>query len=100
MYPVDPPGLYRWVIYFFVAYIAAAYLMREIRGERYIDAGNEFMLAQLFNGSTFAGSLMILWGVADASIMRIIGDTTMFLVLAGMAGLMYSGRQLFRQRAR
>ena len=98
LYPVDSASLYRWVLILLLFYMAVSYLFRDTRGERYIDGGHEFMLTQLFNGITFAGSATILWGVVDPTVMVIIGDTTMFLLVAGMAGLLYSARQLVKTR--
>ena len=85
---------------FLVWYLIAAYILRDDRGERYIDSGHEFMLTQLFNGITFAGSLAVLWGVIDPRIMAILGDTTMFLLVAGLAGVLYSLRQLVKSHRR
>lgn len=45
---------------------------------------------------TFGGSLAIIWGIIDPSIMAIIGDATMFLLVAGLAGLAFSVRGLMR----
>lgn len=56
------------------------------------------MLIQLFNGITFAGSMAVFWGVADPTIIKITGDTTMFLLSAGMAGAVCSSRQLLKPR--
>lgn len=71
-----------------------------MRGRRYKEDGHEFMLTQLFNGATFASSVTILWGVMDPKIMSVISDTTTFLLLAGLAGVLYSLRQLGRASER
>lgn len=80
--------------------MALAYTCRGWRGNMHAQRGNEFMLTQLFNGVTFAGSASILWGIMDPPILKIIGDTTMFLLVAGAAGVLFSVRQLFRAPSR
>lgn len=100
MYPTDSAGLYSWILALLLIYMGAAYGCRDTRGERYLDSGNDFMLTQLFNGITFAGSIAVLWGVVDPSVMAILGDTSMFLLVAGLAGALYAVRQLFRPRRR
>jgi hypothetical protein len=77
-------------------YMGVAYWTRYARSRDWDAAGNEFMLAQLFNAVTFAGSLAIIWGVIDPAVMEIIGDATMFLLVAGLAGLLFSIRELAR----
>ena len=74
----------------------AAYWTHHARTGEWGGEGNEFMLAQLFNGVTFGGSLAILWGIIDPSIMAIIGDATMFLLVAGIAGMAFSIKGLLR----
>jgi len=54
------------------------------------------MLTLLFNGITFGGSLCVMWAVVDPAVMKIMGDTTMFLMVAGIAGLIYSVRELLK----
>lgn len=83
-----------------VAYMALAYVLRDGRGSRYTEAGHEFMLTQIFNGITFAGSVTILWGILDPEVMKIIGDTTMFLLIGGIAGTLFSLRQLTKRVSR
>lgn len=97
-YPADSAGLYRWILLLLIGYMIMAYMLRYSRGEHYTDTGHEFMLTQLFNGTTFAGSSAVLWGVMDPDVMKIVGDTTMFLLLAGVAGVLYSLRQLVRTK--
>ena len=58
------------------------------------------MLTQLFNGVTFAGSGAIIWGIMDPKVMTIVGGTTMFLLVAGLAGVLYSVRELIKRPPR
>lgn len=74
----------------------AAYLVAYLRPYYDRRAGNEFMLGQLFNGVTFAGSGALVWGILDPDVLKLIGETTMFLLTAGLAGVFYSMRELLR----
>ena len=44
----------------------------------------------LFNGATFSASCLIALGIYDDGVLKLIGDTTGYLILAGMAGMGYS----------
>lgn len=44
----------------------------------------------LFDGGTFSGSAMIVWGIIDPVVLDLLGDTKPFLIFAGLAGLIYS----------
>ena len=49
---------------------------------------------------TFAWSVMLLWGIMDNAVMRLITDTKTFLIFAGLAGLIYALSQPFKPRER
>ncbi|RKS91749.1 hypothetical protein [Sphingosinicella microcystinivorans] len=86
--------MYRWILVFLVGYLILAYFLRAMRTRQLGSNGNEFLLAQIFNGTTFAGSSSIVWGILDPSVMIVIGETTMFLLVAGVAGMGYALREL------
>ena len=44
----------------------------------------------VFNGATFSASVIIGMAVYDEQVLRLVGDTTCYLILAGVAGLLYS----------
>jgi hypothetical protein len=44
----------------------------------------------VFDGVTFGTSVVLLWGILDPRILEFLGDTTLFLIVAGLAGLVYS----------
>ena len=44
----------------------------------------------LFNGATFSASVMLGVGIWDPSVLKLIGDTTGYLILAAFAGFGYS----------
>lgn len=44
----------------------------------------------LFNGATFSASTIMILGIYDEAVLKLIGDTTGYLIIAGFAGLGYS----------
>lgn len=96
IYPVDSAGLYRWIAVAIILYEAAAYIVAYFRPIADGKDASDFMLSQLFNGVTFAGSAALVWGIMDPEILKLVGETTMFLLIAGLAGVFYSLRELFK----
>lgn len=95
VYPVDTVGLYRWVLMILAAYLVTAYAVRYAKTKTFTNGSNRFLLSHVFDGSTMAGSVILLWGIVDPAILRIIGETTMFLMIGGVAGVVYSIHALF-----
>jgi hypothetical protein len=51
---------------------------------------------KLFDGVTFAGSSIMMIGVIfESRVLDLIGDTTFYLVIGGVAGIGYAVRSLF-----
>ncbi len=55
-------------------------------------------MARLSDAATFAGSLLLLAGVVDPETLKAVGDTTVFLIIAGIGGLFYAGEQFLDER--
>jgi len=53
------------------------------------------MAGRVFDGLTFAISVLLLIGVVYHSVLVLIGDTTLFLVLAGTVGVVYGIVRIF-----
>ena len=66
------------------------YAARWWRTGRFSAESNQFLLAHVFDSATFAGSAMLLWGIMDDEVLKAIGSTRPFLLVAGLAGLIYS----------
>jgi hypothetical protein len=47
-------------------------------------------MTTIFDGVTFAGSVMLLIGLLDESALKLLGDTKPFLLVSGFAGVLYS----------
>jgi hypothetical protein len=95
--PASELALYAWLTILIVAYLGVAYtfcLLRCFAGARSWPT-NRFFIQKLFDGVTFAGSLMLFLGIFDPVVLRLIGNTTLFLIIASLAGVGYSLHALF-----
>ncbi|MBU8544051.1 MULTISPECIES: hypothetical protein [Roseomonadaceae] len=88
-YPVDEAGFYRWVLIIMVGYLLTALLLRACRTGKIVP-NNKVLLTQIFDGATMSGSATLLWGIIDPLVLRLLGSTTFFLLVAGVAGVAYS----------
>jgi hypothetical protein len=88
-----------WISVLLCLYLVVAYSVHLIRCYRCGDYKRHAEHAKkLFDGVTFAGSLMLMIGVLyDDTVLKLIGDTTLYLVIGGVAGLGYSIRALIPQ---
>ena len=50
---------------------------------------------KLFDGVAFSGSCVVMMGIYDPAVLVLIGDTTLYLAIAALAGLGYTLRALF-----
>jgi hypothetical protein len=50
----------------------------------------KFAYARIFDGITFAGSIVLLLGLAEPRVLAAIGSTKPFLFFAAFAGIIYS----------
>jgi hypothetical protein len=48
----------------------------------------------VLDAATFAMSVLVLLGVIDELVIKALGDTALFLVIAGLVGVVYSLRAL------
>ena len=49
---------------------------------------------KVFDAAVFATSVLLLCGVIDEQVAKALGDTTPFLTIAGLVGVLYSIRAL------
>lgn len=97
-YPLTEHGLYRWICLIAGTYIVTAYVLRVSRSRRW-DIDHLALAGRVFDGMTFATSIAVLWGFFDEAILKLLGSTTSFLLLAGFAGVGYGIVALFRNSA-
>jgi len=86
--PADEDDFYLWILCLIVGYVILAYAISFFRKNK-MNQGN-FGPARVFDGSTFAGSFMLLMGIVQPDLMKVIGSTKPFLLVSGLVGIVYS----------
>lgn len=96
--PTDEDGLYAWMTALVLAYIGACYFVRgcrRLRTARAPPPTAKFFMTKMFDGATFAVSVLLLAGIFSPPLLTLLGSTKPFLVIAGLAGLGYTAHSLF-----
>ena len=109
--PTSEDELYAWVVVIMALYMALHYGIRFVRllrlrqhqnpgpnvaGSEAVEVlGRKDLINHIFNAGTFALSLMILVGIFEPSVLKLIGNTRPFLAVAAFAGFFYALHALF-----
>jgi hypothetical protein len=76
-------------------YLVLACIINFCRHKSFEQPGQP--LAQhIFDAASFAMSIALLAGVYEEKVLKLIGNLSMFLIICGLAGVMYALRALFR----
>jgi hypothetical protein len=90
--PRNESEFYLWAFLLILLYVVLASAVHLARGRTHYD-----IPALVFDAVTFSGSTLLLIGVViDREVLKLLGDTTWFLIIAGMVGAIYSLHALFR----
>lgn len=87
--PTDENGLYLLFLFIVVLYVIASYIARKVVTGRFLPRKGRDITC-VFDGATCSGSLILLLGIYDPGVLALVGNTKPFLVLAALAGLIYS----------
>jgi hypothetical protein len=87
--PEATDTVWAWFTAVFIAYLVARKAAVGLRGGQAPTT-----MARLSDAATFAGSLLVLAGIVHPATMRAVGDTTGFLIMAGVGGFFYGAEQL------
>ena len=90
--PGTARGAQIWLGILVVGYIAIRGLVALWR------KGEPLSQAAALDGATFAGSVMVGVGAFDPDVLKAIGDTTLFLIIAAVVGISYTVKELCRGR--
>ncbi|GGK42014.1 hypothetical protein [Salinarimonas ramus] len=93
MIPADHNELFAWTLAITAGYVVMGYLLELIRMRRVGKPLGRSLgggVKRVFDGLTLAVSLLLLMGVVYPSVMELIGDTRLFAIVAGLAGVLYS----------
>jgi hypothetical protein len=52
------------------------------------------LITYIFEGSSFAGSVLLLIGIFDDTVLRLIGGTKTLLMVAALTGIAYSAKSV------
>lgn len=94
MWPVSEAEVYAVVLVLAAVYIVVSFALGRYRrpppflGER--GQKPHLRMDRVFDGATFGASVVLLMGIFDPQIIVHLGNTKMFLVIAGLSGIVYS----------
>jgi hypothetical protein len=92
--PTTEVGLYQWVAVLVALYVMSAMAINYVKHGR-VETSSRSLIVHIFDGATFALSCALLAGVFVPPILSLLGNITIFLIIASLAGIAYSVRQLF-----
>ena len=73
------------------------FLINWIRFDRWTTERKE-LIAHIFDAAMFAGSVVLLAGLIEPTVLQLVGTTKPFLLIAGFAGCAYTIKALFPPR--
>lgn len=80
-----------------IAYLVVAVIVNLCKFKSIHQDGKE-LISHGFDAATFAASMMVLYGIIEPSVLKLIGSTKPFLMIGGIAGLLYSISALFPRK--
>jgi hypothetical protein len=84
--PRNETEFYLWAFLLIILYVVFSSAVHLARGYYKYE-----IPALVFDAATFSGSVLLLIGVViDREVLRLMGDTTWFLIIAGVVGLIYT----------
>jgi hypothetical protein len=86
--PSTEEGFYFWMAVLAILYVIVAAVV-QVRATDW-DTFERQILRRIFESVAFCTSTMVLIGLMDAQVLKVIGDTKPFLFIAGLAGFFYS----------
>lgn len=87
--PETTGDVWVWFTAVFILYLVARKGAVRLRGGQ-----APTNMACLSDAATFAGSQLVLVGIVHPATLRAVGDTTGFLIMAGVGGFFYGAEQL------
>ena len=78
-----------------IAYMVVSFAIAGLCGRRELDERRHFYMYVVYDAVTFAGSVTLLMGILDANVLKLLGYTTVFLLIAGIAGVAHAMQSLW-----
>jgi hypothetical protein len=85
--PTDEQEVYVWMAGITACYLVVAYSIQY--ASKGFSNQERFALTRVFDATTFAGSIVLLWGLVSPQVLVAIGSTKLFLLIAGFGGAVY-----------
>ena len=85
--PIDENEIYEWIAFITAIYLVIAYSIQYLK--KGIQAQESYQMTRVFDGITFAGSVMLLVGFFYPTVLKAIGSTHAFLLAASFGGIIY-----------
>jgi len=85
--PTDENEVYQWIAVITAIYLAVAYSIQYFK--KGFQAQDAHQMTRIFDGTTFAGSIMLMLGFFYPTVLKAIGSTHAFLLVAGFGGIIY-----------
>lgn len=76
-----------WMAVITAIYLGIAYAI-QYKQKGFSDQ-DKYALTRVFDGTTFADSSMLLMGLVSPHVLTAIGNTKLFLLIAGFGGVVY-----------
>lgn len=92
--PTTSASVTRWLLVTSTAYLIVRETVRKVRRHR---AAADISATSVSDALLFGTSVLLLCGAWNAETMRALGDTSAFLVFAGLVGISGAIRAIFRK---
>lgn len=80
-----------------VGYLAVTLIVNLCRFGTLLHDRKE-LIGHIFDASMFAGSALLMAGIVDKSVLILLGNTKPFLLIASLAGVLYSIKEIMPPR--
>lgn len=80
--------LYAWLLILSVGHLSINYALHMLF-YGWPDRESNRAIPRVFDASTFAASVLVLWGIMNPIVLQLIGNTKPFLAIGGLLGVVY-----------
>ena len=71
-------------------YVVASYVAAWLRSPQLLAQRRHYYMPVIYDAVTFTGSSTVLMGIIDPNVLVLLGDTTLFLLIAAVGGLLHA----------
>jgi hypothetical protein len=85
--PADEGEIYLWIAVITAIYLLVAYSIQWCA--KGWSGQDQYAMTRVFDGATFSGSVILLLGFIYPSVLKAMGNTQAFLLVAAFGGIVY-----------